>query len=102
MLANELLVCTANQKGGPCSVQMRHTAKNFPSAIAPGKFRYFSTSASMSLTPSALVNSMNKYLWFSYLTLLFVTVLTQALLALVGSNLVSFTFFSARHTALKI
>ncbi len=30
------------------------------------------------------------------------TVFAQAFFTLVGSNFVSFTFFSARHTALKI
>ena len=88
-------------KGGPDNVQMRHTAKNFP-GHCPGKFRYFSTSASMSLTPWAPGCHWTRYLWFSYLTLLLVTVLAQALFPLVGSNFVSFTFFSARHTALKI
>ena len=81
---------------------MRHIAKNFPMATAPGKFRYFSTSASLSLTLSVLGNKFTKYLWFSYLTLLFVTILAQALLTLMGSNFVSFTFFSARHTASKV
>ncbi len=81
---------------------MRHTAKNFPMATAFGKFRYGSTSASLSLTPSAPGNDLTKCLWFSYLTLLLVTVLAQALFALVGSNFVSFTFFSARHTASNV
>jgi hypothetical protein len=81
---------------------MRHTAKNFPTATAIGKFRYFSTSASLSLTLSVLANDLTKCLWFSYLTFLLVTILAQALFTLMGSNFVSFTFFSARHTALKI
>jgi len=81
---------------------MRHTAKNFPMATALGKFRYSSTSASLSLTLTALDQVLTKNLWFSYLTLLLVTILAQALLALVGSNFVSFTFFSARHTASKV
>jgi len=81
---------------------MQHIAKNFPVAKAPGKFRYSSTSASLSLTLLVPVKNMDKNLWFSYLTLLFVTVLAQALLTLMGSNFVSFTFFSARHTASKV
>jgi hypothetical protein len=81
---------------------MRHTAKNFPVATAPGKFRYSSTSASLSLILSVLGKDVTKYLWFSYLTFLFVTVFAQALFTLVGRNLVSFTFFSARHTASKV
>ena len=81
---------------------MRHTAKNFPVATAPGKFRYSSTSASLSLTLSVPDKDLTRYLWFSYLTLLLVTILAQALLTLMSSNFVSFTFFSARHTASKV
>lgn len=81
---------------------MRRIAKNFPVATASGKFRYFSTSASLSLTLSVPENELTRYLWFSYLTLLLVTILAQALLTLMGSNFVSFTFFSARHTASKV
>jgi hypothetical protein len=77
---------------------MQHTAKNFPAANASGKFRYFSTSASLSLTSAHGIGNARS-LWFSYLTLLFVTIFAQTFFAFVGSNLVSFTFFSARHTA---
>jgi hypothetical protein len=83
-------------------IVLQHTAKNFPAAYAPGKFRYDSTSASLSLNPAMPDKKITKCLWFSYLTLLFVTIFPQTLFAFVGSNFVSFTFFSARHTALFV
>gem|GEM_PF-2259360 len=92
----------ANQKSGPTVVQVRHIAKNFPMAKAFGKFRYVSTSASLSLCPSTLDKKSTKCLWYSYLTLLLMTIFAQTLLAFVGSNFVSFTFFSARHTASNV
>lgn len=52
--------------------------------------------------PSAPGSIRTKCLWFSYLTLLLVTVLAQTLFAFVGSDFVSFTFFSARHIASKV
>jgi hypothetical protein len=57
-----------------------------------------STSASLSLSLADGARRA-KSLWFSYLTLFLVTVLAQALFALVRGDFVSFTFFSARHTA---
>lgn len=92
---------TANQIGGRIVLTAAYSEK-LSAGQAHGKFRYGSTSASLSLTLSADDHGMTNGLWFSYLTLLLVTILAQAFFTLVGSNFVSFTFFSARHTASNV
>ena len=78
--------------------------KNFPVALAaPGKF-LFETASVWVLKPGKVCpRAVRHCLWFRTLSvLLFVAILAQALLALVRGNLMSFTFFSARHTASKV
>lgn len=99
MLAKELLWELPIKKLGRGLVQCAAYSEKLSKGLPLGKFRYGSTSASLSLTLAAPGNRMAMRLWFSYLTLLLVTVFTQALFALMGSDLVSFTFFSARHIA---
>ena len=101
-LPKNCLKYTANQKGGLGSVHCAAYSEKLSGGNRPRKVSLFFDVRVDVADPVGAWIYLTRYLWFSYLTLLFVTVLTQALLALVGSNLVSFTFFSARHTASKV
>jgi hypothetical protein len=77
--------------------------KNFPKAL---RFRkvFLSDGGRLALAPVATVEQkLNPMPVVQTLTvLLLMTIFAQALFTLVRGNLVTFTFFSARHTAAKL
>ncbi len=78
--------------------------KNFPAASEASPESFSIRRLRLALTPARWIPTRRRLQVpvVQLLTLLLMAILTKALLTLVRSNFVTFTFFSARHTAAEL
>ncbi len=98
MLANERICRAADQYKDRIVLRVGRQRKNFP--VAKGFRKVFDSTVASGADPGQDVVETNESLpVVQTLAFLLMAIFAQALFALMGGNFMSFTFLSARHTA---